>query len=225
MRTLVIGDVHGCIDELRDLLTELKYRPGSDRLYFIGDLINKGPSSIDVFQYVQSLNAVSILGNHELALLHQVQHDWPERKSHQLLREEFGRDFDKLVRSIQQWPRLIRLPGILLVHAGVPPGQLPEAVHLHTLVNIRTWDGKGQHLFRKTDPPWFDLYRGRDHVVFGHWAALRGIQTPRFTGLDSGCVYGGTLSGLILPEHKVVQIPARQVYDKIKIHPGHGRHG
>lgn len=64
MRTLIIGDVHGCIDELRDLLTELQYRPGADRLYFIGDLINKGPSSLEVFRYFQSLDAVSILGNH-----------------------------------------------------------------------------------------------------------------------------------------------------------------
>ena len=214
MRTLIIGDVHGCFQELEDLLQEISYRPKQDRLIFIGDLINKGPASLEVFDLFTKLDAESLIGNHELALLQQVRGERPENERRHNLREEFGNRFDELIDSIQQWPRLIRLPGVLLVHAGVPPSVRPETVDLHTLVNIRTWGDKGM-VYQAGDSPWYDQYTGKEHVVFGHWAALRGLQTPQFTGLDTGCVYGGSLTALILPEHRLVSIPARRPYQPV----------
>ncbi len=69
-RVIVIGDVHGCLDELEQLLEKLEYCPENDILYFLGDIINRGPYSKEVFYKIKSLNAVSVLGNHEYHALH-----------------------------------------------------------------------------------------------------------------------------------------------------------
>ena len=68
-RTLIIGDVHGCLDETGSLLDLLDYRQSHDRLIFVGDLINRGPNSMGVLELIAKLNADFVLGNHELGFL------------------------------------------------------------------------------------------------------------------------------------------------------------
>jgi bis(5'-nucleosyl)-tetraphosphatase (symmetrical) len=71
MTTWAIGDIQGCHDELRALLAQLGFRADRDQLWFTGDLVNRGPSSLETLRYVRSLgdNAITVLGNHHLQLL------------------------------------------------------------------------------------------------------------------------------------------------------------
>ena len=73
-RTLVVGDVHGCLDELRDLLDAVHYS-SADRLVFVGDLVDRGPDSVGVVRLAQDLGAVAVLGNHERKHLRYEQHE------------------------------------------------------------------------------------------------------------------------------------------------------
>src|SRR5437867_3421359 len=68
-RTLVVGDIQGCCDELEDLLDTVAFMPGTDALVSVGDLVNRGPRSLDVLRLFFRLEGAAVLGNHELHLL------------------------------------------------------------------------------------------------------------------------------------------------------------
>lgn len=215
-RTLVIGDVHGCHKELKKLLKEVKADPRHDRIIFIGDLINKGPSSKGVWELYREMNAVSLLGNHELSMLMLADGKVHKHtKYFDKLKKEFGSSFDTLVRDVRKWPLWLKEKGVMMVHGGLVPGLKPEETDPWDLVTIRTWDGKGDDLKNEKNPPWFDFYKGKDLVVFGHWAALGGLNRKQVIGLDTGCVYGGELTCLILPERTFVRVPAYKQYASI----------
>ena len=83
-------------------------------------------------------------------------------------------------------------------------------------MNIRTWDGKGEDVNNKSHPPWHSFYKKKKLVIYGHWAE-QGLREGKNTiGLDSGCVYGGKLSGVFLPERRIEQTPALKNYVSLK---------
>ena len=203
-RTIIVGDVHGCIDELRQLIARLDYQPVSDRLIFLGDLVNKGPASREVFDYFTTLDAEAILGNHEWHLIEQARapkKNWP---GYGILREAFAETFETFIKTIEAWPLFIRGEEFSVVHAGKVPGEALEDSSASDLTSIRTWG--------REEKPWFDYYDDPGLIVFGHWAALGGLDRPKVIGLDTGCVYGGALSALLLPERKIVRVEARKMY-------------
>lgn len=212
-RTLIIGDVHGCYKELKKLLKKVDAKPDEDRIIFIGDLINKGPDSRKVWELFREMKATCIMGNHEYSFLHLAQGKIHKHSKYfDGLRKNFGSKFDEFVADVSQFPLWLEDKNLMLVHGGLVPGLHPEQTNPWHLVSIRTWDGEGADLKKESNPPWFDLYDGDDVVVFGHWAALGGIDRPKVIGLDTGCVYGGSLSCLILPERKIVRVSAQKKY-------------
>src|SRR5437667_12158705 len=82
MATYAIGDVQGCYDELRELLERMGFERARDRLWFVGDLVNRGPKSLEVLRFVKSLgeDAISVLGNHDLHLITQYEGFEKKRK-------------------------------------------------------------------------------------------------------------------------------------------------
>lgn len=210
-RSIIIGDVHGCLHELERLVERVRYHPEKDSLYFLGDIINRGPFSKECFFKVLNLKGVSIKGNHEW---HAVQYARLNKETpvFSRLRKEFGTDYPDFLSTIADWPVYIETDDFILVHGGLVPGIPLEESDDYLLTSIRTWDGIGRDIKNPDNPPWFDFYMGSKLVVFGHWARLGGLKRKNVIGLDTGCVYGRELSALLLPERRIVSVPAEKAY-------------
>jgi hypothetical protein len=201
-RTLVVGDVHGCIDELVELLALAKLTV-SDRLVFAGDLVAKGPDSQAVVALARERGALAVLGNHDAHVL-KASH----REAARALREP---DWQYL-ETLPLWLDFPEL-NALVVHAGLLPQVPLEQQPRHLLLNLRSIDAEGRGSPRvSAGRPWAQLWPGPRFVVFGH-DALRKLQRHPFAlGLDTGCVYGGHLSAVWLPERTLIQVPAKRAY-------------
>ncbi|MBC86064.1 MAG: hypothetical protein CL677_02705 [Bdellovibrionaceae bacterium] len=211
-RYIVVGDVHGCIDELEHLLRKCEYQNDTDVLIFVGDLIGKGPESLEVLKLAQEEQAFVVMGNHDLSFLRHLE-DESHRSDWRALKEQMGSGWRKWRDYISSFPKYIEFDDFIVVHAGLIPGEAPKQSALEHLCTIRTWDGKGEDLNNpEEDPPWYKLYEGEKTVVYGHWAT-NGLNLRKSTvGLDSGCVYGKKLSAWIWPDNEVIQVKSSREY-------------
>lgn len=214
-RTFVIGDVHGCADELERLLVRLAPRR-SDSIVFVGDLVNKGPASVEVVQMARAIGARAVLGNHDDLILRACRAR-RSRDGDGEFSDGVRRIAKRLTREDEAWlralPLYLRLPEhhAVVVHGGMLPGIRVEAQrreHLLTMRSVRD-DGTASKRIDEGEA-WGALWSGRTHAIYGH-DAIRGLQRyERATGLDTGCVYGGRLTALVLPEHEIVSVAARR---------------
>ncbi len=125
MTVYAIGDVQGCFDELQELVHCIKYNPKKDQLWFVGDLVNRGPKSLEILRWVKSLGdaAVTVLGNHDLHLLAAHAGAKEIRTTSSLYSVLQAEDIDTLVEWLRRQP-LIRYNKQLqfaMVHAGLAP--------------------------------------------------------------------------------------------------------
>ncbi|MDB5102841.1 MAG: metallophosphoesterase [Fibrobacteres bacterium] len=219
-RRLFVGDLHGCLAELDGLLAEFAFRPGKDCLFSVGDVIGKGPDVVGTLRRLRDLDAGVVVGNHDFSLLEAARQSAAgQEPKHRDYLESLGRDKVEWVDWISTWPLYLESPDVLLVHAGLDPGKKsPARMDPRILTQIRTWDGKGENLNRAGDPPWFECVKSDRIVVFGHWAQRGLIDLPGFKGLDTGCVYGGKLTGWCPEENRFLQVPAKRAYAPIHFH-------
>jgi bis(5'-nucleosyl)-tetraphosphatase (symmetrical) len=258
MATYAIGDVQGCFDELEQLLNACQYNRKRDVLWFVGDLVNRGPKSLEVLRFVRSLGdrAVAVLGNHDLHLV--SQHAGIERRRKDDTFDDVlrARDATELVSWLRTRPMMHVEGEYAMVHAGLLPqwpinkaaglakeveaalaapdhreflahmyGSSPERWsdslagwdRLRTIVNAMTRmrfctpDGRMEFRAKGKEPPpgylrWFEVRKKeKETIVFGHWSALGLNLTEGFAALDTGCVWGGSLSALRLEDRKLFQ--------------------
>lgn len=207
-RTIIVGDVHGCVDELSRLLDGLALA-ADDAVFFVGDLIARGPNSLGVLDLYRQVKGRSVLGNHEWRLL-----EAHRARQLGLPRLRLAAPDYALLHRLREadWQLLAELPTFLelaaprlcIVHAGLRPGLALQAQEVWTLTHTRSIDGSGSPSERHDHEPWARLYHGDLHVVFGHNSRL-GLQLEAHaTGLDTGCVYGGRLSALVLATGQAV---------------------
>ncbi len=211
-RTIFIGDVHGCFDELESLLDKVNFTPREDRLIFLGDLINKGPYPKEVVDFVRKGNHLCVLGNHELGFLRSLDEERYFKKGFKKFYESLGKDRDEVIEWMRSLPLYIEEKDFICVHAGLEPGVPLAKQNPRVLTRIRTWGGDPEDLNNEDDPAWHDLYEGKKTVIYGHWAMQGLWETENTIGLDSGCVWGGKLSALIWPERKIKQVKAKRQY-------------
>jgi bis(5'-nucleosyl)-tetraphosphatase (symmetrical) len=251
-----VGDVQGCADELQELLARLQLDPTRDRLWFVGDLVNRGPRSLETLRLVKSLGdaAVVVLGNHDLHLLAIARGGAGWRRHDEGLRPIVeAPDAGSLLDWLQSRPLLHHDTqlGMTLFHAGLPPqwdvatarscahdverrlrGENAGALFEHMYGNepsvwrdeLEGWDrlrftinaftrlrvcdvadGRMRLEFKgppATAPqesrPWFRIPWRRsagERLIFGHWSALGYVEEAGVLGLDTGCVWGGALTG------------------------------
>jgi hypothetical protein len=203
-RLFIVGDVQGCADEL-DHLLRLARAHDDRRLCFVGDLINRGPKSKAVLERVVAEDALVVVGNHEDGLLKGKESDTLAR-----VRAELGDELERWLAWMAALPTYLSDEALIVVHAGIAPGKRPETCTRAELTRIREVEGRA----------WFDSWHGPETVVFGHWSMRGKVDLPLVKGLDTGCVYGGELTGLRWPEREFVSVPARrQWFDPIAMKP------
>ncbi|WP_426755780.1 metallophosphoesterase [Myxococcus sp. Y35] len=215
MRTLFIGDVHGCLEELDALLTQCDWQPG-DRVVLVGDLVAKGPDSAGVVRRAREQGFLAVRGNHDAHVLRWHAGRAPRGKK---LKPEHQQVLDTLTPEDWAWleaqPLYRCFPelNVVAVHGGLVPGVPLEAQKEDELLNLRSILSDGTPSKRVDGGvPWASLWTGPELVIFGH-DAMRGIQRhPHAIGLDSGCVYGGKLSAYVMPEGRLVSVLAKRAY-------------
>jgi hypothetical protein len=228
MRTILVGDVHGCGEELDRLLSHVGFGQG-DRLVLVGDLVARGPDPRRVFDLVRAHRGRAVRGNHEDKLLRwraarargEVLPLGPaHRETARVLRE---RDWDYLA-DLPLWLDLAD-HGVRVVHAGLVPGVPIERQLPRTLMFVRCLGAANEPVEQREGGvgPWASRYDGPPHVVFGHNALDEPQIHPWATGIDTGCVYGGRLTAMVLrageqpppPRDRrdaLVSVPARRAY-------------
>lgn len=263
MTRYAIGDVQGCFEELRELLERLNFKPDRDRLFFVGDLVNRGPASLQVLRLVHDLgdNATVVLGNHDLHLL-AVAHGKRRSRGNDTIADVLSApDREKLTEWLLMRPMAHAEAGPqgqtdVLIHAGLVPqwnvattlrlarevesalradavavfeqmyGDEPDTwredlagierlrftINVLTRLRVCTADGRVDLKWKGKPPPprslyrpWFDVEQRESRsarVVFGHWSALGFVRRDGVVGLDSGCVWGGSLTAFDLDEER-----------------------
>jgi bis(5'-nucleosyl)-tetraphosphatase (symmetrical) len=266
MALYAVGDIQGCHEEFRALLDLIGFSPTADRLWLVGDLVNRGPASLAVLRDVIALGdaATTVLGNHDLHLLTVgAGHRRPHREDtlDDILNAP---DRDALLGWVKRQPLVVVEDDLMMVHAGLLPmwtrndalglsreveaklaspdanrflsvlyGDEPSTWRddlegddrLRAIVNaftrLRFCTPEGQMEFREKRgrefaPPGFSPWFAQEHrrssgtqVVCGHWSTLDLDLSPNVLMLDSGCLWGGTLTAVRLPDRRVYQVPSR----------------
>jgi len=213
-RTIVIGDIHGCFDELTDLL-ELAGLNEDDRVVAVGDLIVKGEKNREVLDlFIDDARFSSVIGNHDRAL-RQYWRGEPIllTKAQEASRAELECNRERYANYLKSLPYMIDLDSHLVVHAGVRPGVPLDSQMAVDLTELRTM---GANPSRRKGIPWYAVYRGAKIVLFGHWPGPQPRRGQRAIGLDTGCVYGGRLTAFIIESGQFLSVPARRAYDSPK---------
>ena len=230
----IIGDVHGCLDELIALLEKLGYfvdrstlavtPPVGRKAVFLGDLVDRGPDTPNVVRLVQGMVkgeiALCVAGNHENKLVRkllgrdvQMTHGLPETM------EQLSSKPDDYVQSVRAFlDGLIShyvLDGgkLVVAHAGLPAdyqGRASGRVRNFALYGETTGETDEFGLPVRYD--WASDYRGDAMVVYGHTPVVTAEWVNRTICLDTGCVFGGQLTALRYPENELVSVDAARVY-------------
>ncbi len=211
-RTVVIGDLHGCFEEAMDLLERIG-PSGGDRIIFAGDLVDRGPDPRACVEL--AMQHESILGNHEEKHLQQ------RRRAPAALSPDHARTRSLLGDEHLDWfatlPLRIDLPEhqAVVVHAGVMPGvplMKQDPYHLLHAQCVRPPERKSFWPSKAPDTHsfWANAWAGPERVIFGHTVVDRPFVGEHAAGIDTGCVHGGTLTAVVLPEWRLFSVPSRQ---------------
>jgi serine/threonine protein phosphatase 1 len=212
MKQLVIGDVHGCYDELRELLDKVGLGD-DDQIICIGDIVDRGPDNARALDFFRTTpNVGSIQGNHERKHVRVFRGESEPAASQVITRLQIGEaDYAPAVAYMDGLPRCLDLPDAILVHAFWEPGVPLDQQREDVMVGMRTGE---EYLQSEGFWPWYEYYDGPKPLIVGH-RDYSGVQQPfvyggdRVYAIDSRCVYGGELTGLLLPDFKLFSVPSR----------------
>jgi protein phosphatase len=229
----IIGDVHGCCDELESLLQQLGYtrngsaswgHPSGRKAIFVGDLVDRGPRIVDTLKTVMAMSlagsALCVPGNHDIKLKRKldgrdvtVSHGLDRTLAElDLESPEFRREVQKFLDGLVS--HYVFDDGHLVVaHAGMKQdmqGRGSAKVRDFALFGETT--GETDEFGLPVRYNWASEYRGRASVVYGHTPVPEPEWLNRTINIDTGCVFGGRLTALRWPEKELVSVAALQIY-------------
>lgn len=254
MSTYIVGDIQGCFDELQHLLAQVDFNSEQDTLWIAGDLVARGPKSLETLRFIKSLgnSAKVVLGNHDLHLLavslgiHKVKN---KDKTAAIFAAE---DKKQLLAWLRSQPLLAEHDEFVMCHAGISPQWTLEqarssAREVEAVLQSDNWQWLIENMYSNQPDYWDEELTGLDRyryiinaytrmrfcfangrldmecklppenvdqaglvpwfevkdrvmldktILFGHWAALEGYHGEDAIGLDTGCVWGGSLTML-----------------------------
>jgi bis(5'-nucleosyl)-tetraphosphatase (symmetrical) len=227
-RTIVIGDVHGCLNELIGLVNKVGFTPGgSDRCIVVGDLVDRGPYSVDTVKWCKAHNIEVVIGNHDDKYVRYHEHEL-KKQDNPNYKNPMNFGFDKLgiysgLVETGLIPWLAQLPSWIfleeyntyVVHAGLLPDNLsklefhPRKAHLYSRFfhehTNKMLSLNSDHKQPNNSVHWTDLYNGNENIVYGHHTfslddpkIVTHQSNARTFGIDTGCCFGGNLTALIL---------------------------
>ncbi len=213
MQTLLIGDIHGCYDEFQALLDKAGLTE-DDSIVSLGDCVDRGPDTPAVSRFFQEkLNAKLIMGNHERKHVRANRHEVKLARSQKISRIQFGETYPDALAFLNELPLCLDLPDALIVHGYFEPG-LPLSQQRATVL-CGTMGGDN-YLHAHYDRPWYELYDDDKPLLVGHHNYSNTNQPfvyqDRVFGLDTDCVTGRALTGLMLQSFKIVSVPSRANY-------------
>jgi protein phosphatase len=234
----LIGDIHGCADELETLLAQLGYsrksgappyrHPQGRRAIFLGDLVDRGPRVLDTLRIVQAMvaagTALCIPGNHDAKLLRKLQgkqvhitHGLAETLAEldALSEAERGAFCQKLMAFLDSLVShyVLDVGKLVVAHAGLKEeyqGRSSARVRDFALYGDTT--GETDEFGLPVRLNWAADYRGNAMVVYGHTPVAEPEWLNRTINIDTGCVFGGKLTALRYPELELVSVPAAKTY-------------
>jgi len=272
MATYAIGDVQGCFEQLQQLLEQIEFNPNKDHLWFAGDLVNRGPDSLETLRFVKQLGdrASVVLGNHDLHLLACGLADRSTKNSDTLNPILRAKDSKKLLNWLRKQPLIHhdKKLGYTMLHAGLPPQwsikkarkrakevhKILRGKHYATFLNnmygneptewdntlakiprlrfitncltrLRYCTAQGQlGLQYKGAPgsqpkkflPWFAIKNRKSagqRIIFGHWSTLGNVACENIFPLDTGCLWGGSLTALRLDDQQLFAVSCHTPLD------------
>jgi len=229
-RTIFIGDIHACLEELKDLLKLMDYDPNFDRVILLGDLVDRGPDSIGVLRYVRQMGFECVRGNHDNKILKWYNNN---KQHYQSPGQAYYQDLnDEDIEFIFKMPTYIKVTdNVIAVHAGLKPYIPIEKQKPDDLMHLRYRDSNGKFVSLRTiwklgkegaDAHfWTESWSGPESVFYGH--NVCGLDQPlieevkpgvKCYGLDTGCCFGGKLTAFVLETQEIFQVQAKEVYFK-----------
>ena len=220
---VVFGDVHGCLDELKILINQQQLTPSNTLFIFCGDIVNKGPKNHASLQFVRSLDALVVRGNHEERVIKEAL-DWRRCPDTYRIPPKLAwvkSVTDEELDYLMQLPYTISIPSLqaIIVHAGLLPWvplELQQPKTMTLIRNIADYDLlEAKDNERLEGIHWPSVWRGPSHVYYGH-DARRGLQQySHATGLDTGAVYGNFLTAKSLNGSMgLVSVKSNAKYEK-----------
>lgn len=234
----VIGDVHGCREELELLLDQLGYvvvrdsrgrpvdasHPEARRAVFVGDLVDRGPDSPGVLRLVMGMvgssNALCVSGNHEAKLVRALgRKDVKATHGLQETLDQLGLEDEAFVLAAREFcdglvaHYVLDRGNLVVAHAG-----LKEKYHGRASARVRAFalygdtSGETDEFGLPVRYPWAEDYRGDATVLYGHTPVPTAEWINNTMCLDTGCVFGGSLTALRYPEREVVSVAAKETY-------------
>ncbi len=204
---IIIGDIHGCYDELLDLLDQIGPAE-NDVIISVGDFIDCGPKPVQVFNFFHNrANSIVLMGNHERKHVRGVL-----SLSQRITRLQFGEKYPEARTLMSALPYFFEDNDFIVVHAALQPGISMKNQQEDILCGTMSGERRLKALL--DEKKWNEAYNGTKPVIFGHKVVGKTplVYKDRVFGIDTGACHGGWLTAITVPEFRIYSVKARQNY-------------